>query len=69
MEMRRETDTRPNQHRLMIFVEQLQSRGMSEREINDTLCLELTEERTADPTTRRFAALKTQLFGGRFSRS
>jgi hypothetical protein len=79
MEMRHETDTRPDQHRLMIFVEQLQSQGMSEREINDTLCRELeirdplcresTEERTTDPTRRYVATFKTQLLGGRFNRS
>jgi hypothetical protein len=77
--MRHETDTRLDQHRLMIFVEQLQSKGLSEQEIRDTLCRELeirdplcrelTEERTTDPTRRHFVAFKTQLFGGRFSRS
>lgn len=66
--MRHETETRPDQHRLMIFVEQLQSQGMSEREISDTLRLELTEERPADTTRRPFAAWKTQLFGSQRGR-
>jgi hypothetical protein len=68
--MRQIADTRPDQRRLMSYVEQLQRQGMSEREISDTLYQELTENRTPDPTTKRhLAALRTRLFGGRSSGS
>jgi hypothetical protein len=62
--MRYQIDTRPDQQRMMSYVEQLQRQGMSEREISDTLYQELTEQRTmGSPTTKRhLTASKTFLF-------
>jgi hypothetical protein len=68
--MRQIADTRPDQRRLLSYVEQLQRQGMSEREISDTLYQELTENRTPNPTTKQHLAdLRTRLFGARSERS
>jgi hypothetical protein len=67
--MRHETDTHPEQHRLMSYIEHLQQQGTTERTISDVLYQDLTEQRTANPITRRWvAAFKTFRFGNRFSR-
>jgi hypothetical protein len=68
--MRQETETRPEQYRLMSYIEHLQRQGTPERAITDVLYQELTEQRTANRMTKRcFAALKTSRFGNRFGRS